>query len=472
MSAQLKLQQQPKSAPMDTEAEQNVLGAVFLENGTYYAAAALIGAADFYRDDHRVLWSAQTALAKAGKAIDYSTVVSWLRDRGELEAAGGMQYVGTLANDTPSAANVVAYAERVREMSQRRRVLQYAWRLAEQAYTTPAEELVGEISTGVTSLLSTASSTSKRFMDAVNAAELSIRTARARREAGGSVGAPTGLADLDRITGGFSGPRLILMAARPKCGKSALLNQFGLHAARNDWPGLIVSLELGADELAMRALANAGQLNVTKLHRGYDGMLDSAAEVAANVGDIPLWFDTETTKLESIIAQIALHKHKHGIRWAAVDHIGLIRTSQRFNSANDRLGHISWSLKELAKRLDMPIVALSQLSRKCDAENRRPRPDDLRDSGNIEQDADMVIMLHTPVNEREAKVKPVHIGVPANRIGPSLWLDTPYQFEGATQTFREGDVPPPSDEAGSHRPPFDPPPLDLDSDYARRHYLD
>lgn len=427
----------PKMPPCDIDAERAVLGAVLLQESAFYAASAVITSADFYRHDHGMLWNRLAALVKARKPVDLVTLQADLRDHGELDAVGGMPYLIELMDGTLSAVNVAHHAERVCDTAKRRRVIAYAGDLAERAWTTPADELTGTITTGLNALLSRSTATSKRFSQAVADADAAIRSTRARKASGGSAGAQTGLPTLDRITGGFSGPRLILMAARPKCGKSALLNQFGVHAASRGWPGLIISLELGADELAIRAMANAAQVSVTKLHRGGEEELETAIEKTTNLGDIPLWIDTDSTKLDAILAQAALHKHKHGIKWFAVDHIGLVKTSGRFNSRNDQIGHISWSLKEMAKRLDIPCIALSQLGRDCDKNNRRPRPDDLRDSGNLEQDADMVIMLHTPQASREKPVKPLQIGVPANRIGPSCWPDVWFEFDGRTQTIRE-----------------------------------
>ncbi|MEC9361906.1 MAG: DnaB-like helicase C-terminal domain-containing protein [Pseudomonadota bacterium] len=435
----------PRTPPYCIESEQSVLGAVMIQNSAYFAVSAVVVTEDFYRHDHQILWRRLAAMIKAGKPVDFVTAAGELKDHGELDAVGGLAYLGMLANDTPSAANAVAYAERVSDFAKRRRIIAYAGDLAERAWTTPADELTGTITTGLNALLSRSTATSKRFVDAVNDADASIRASRARKLAGGTAGAPTGLSTLDRLTGGFSGPRLILMAARPKCGKSALLNQFALNAAASGWPGLIVSLELGADELAIRAMASAGQVSVTKLHRGGEEELEIAARATVALGDLPLWIDTESTKLDAILAQAALHRHKHGIKWFAVDHIGLVKTSGRFNTRNDQLGHISWSLKEMAKRLGIPCIALSQLGRECDKHNRRPRPDDLRDSGNLEQDADMVVMLHTPQADREKPIKPLQIGVPANRIGPSCWPDVWFEFDGRTQTIRET-----ADRVGDH----------------------
>lgn len=426
---------QPRTVPYSVEAEQAVLGALMLDNLTTYPVMALIGADDFFRQDHQVLFRTITALVKAGKGADLVTVTEALRLAGTLQDVGGMAYLGSLLSDSWNTSNAEAHAKLIRDYSQRRRLIAFSGDVGEKAWTSDAEEATAFMMGKVQGLLTKATAKSKRFQEAIADAQDVMAEARKNAAHGGPVGAPTGLHSLDRLLGGFSGPRLYILAARPKCGKSALLNQFGVNAAMNGWPGLIVSRELGSDELAIRAMAMLAGVNVTRLHRGQKQEADDAGSRATSIGDIPLWFDDETATIDAICAQIAMHKFRHGIQWAAVDHIGLVRTEQRFNSRNDQLGHISWTLKETAKRLKIPIIALSQLNRSSEKDGRRPGVHDLRDSGNIEQDADAVIMMHVEPERRDEAIKPVSIGVPANRIGPSMWLDTPFEFHGAIQTF-------------------------------------
>lgn len=427
----------PRTVPYSVEAEQAVLGALLLDNLTVYPVQAMIGADDFYRHDHQILFRAITGLIRAGKPCDLVTLPEAMKLAGTLDEVGGIAYIGSLMGDSWNTSNAEAHAKLIRDYAQRRRLIAFAGDVGEKAWTADADDATAFMMGKVQGLLTKATAKSKRFQEAIADAQDVMAIARKNSERGGPVGAPTGLHSLDRLIGGFSGPRLYILAARPKCGKSALLNQFGVNAAMNGWGGLIVSRELGSDELAIRAMAMLAGANVTHLHRGRKDVSDEAGECAVGIGDIPLWFDDETATLDAICAQIAMHKFRHGIQWAAVDHIGLVRTEQRFNSRNDQLGHISWTLKETAKRLKIPIIALSQLNRSSEKDGRRPGVHDLRDSGNIEQDADAVIMMHVEPEKRDEAIKPVSIGVPANRIGPSMWLDTPFEFHGATQTFRD-----------------------------------
>lgn len=425
--------------PQSTETEQNILGGLMLDNRKWYAVSGLVSEDDFYHPDHRTIWRGIATMLGDGRPVDFSTLSEHLRDQGQLEEVGGFSFIGTLAADCLSTSNIEAYAKRVRELSHRRSLIDLGRRTAQDALDGGESEAVAaQCAAGLERILSSRAGTSKRFAEGVEEAEATITANKAKRVAGGIIGAPSGLPALDRITGGFVGERLIVIGARPGTGKTALLNQFAIHSARNGFPGLICSLEMGCDELVIRALATEAKANVTLIMRGHDIEAQAAYDAASRIGDVPLWIDTATSTIEGICAQVAVHKARHGITWAAIDHIGLVGTEQKFGSRNDKLGHISWTLKSLAKRLKMPVIALSQLSRKGENEDRMPREDDLRDSGNVEQDADMIILLHTPPGRREDLCKPVEIGVVKNRAGPKAWINGCFEFDGPTQTFRQG----------------------------------
>lgn len=437
-----------RTPPFSIEAEISVLGGLLLDNSNWHAAAAKLRAEDFYRADHQVIWAGIGDVIRAGKACDFVTLVEHFRDRKTLEEAGGLAYLASLAQNTPSSANVEAYADVVRERSMLRRLIGIGGDIAEMGYSPDGEAvdvLIGHAMEKITAILRDRGSSSLRFLQVVEKAQATADTMRRERAAGRDLGAMTGIRRLDQLTGGFRGPRLVVIAARPKCGKSALLNQYGIFAAKHGSAGYINTIELQDEELGFRGMAMLSGANVTALHRGNQKAHDDASDAIVGLGDIPLWIDDRNRTLEGFCAQVAYHKHRYGITWAAVDHIGLMRTQKRYASRNDQMGEISWTLKELAKSLGIPIIALSQLSRQCDKENRRPRPDDLRDSGNIEQDADVVIMMHTPQGQRDADERPLWIGVPANRTGPACWLrgageEAPFRFIGATQSIVEADA--------------------------------
>ena len=426
------------SPPSCIESEQYVIGGLMLANSAWFNVSGIVSAEDFYTHDHRVIFDAIRRMLSEGKPVDFVSLTGFLRDEKALDNAGGYSYIGTLAADTPSAANIEHHAKRVRELSMRRQLIALGQEIAALAYEgTDSETITAQCSAGIERMLATRAGASKRFVEALDDAEATIATNRAKRIAGGVIGAPTGLPSLDHVIGGFTGPRLIIVGGRPGTGKTAFLNQFGVNASHRGHAGFIDSIEMGTDELMIRSMALAAGVNVTRLMRGFEDEAQRGFDAAAGLGDLPLWIDTETSTIEAICAQVAMHKMRHGIKWAAIDHIGLIRSQQKFNNRNDLLGHISWELKSLAKRLNIPVVVLSQLSRKGEEEGRLPRPDDLRDSGNIEQDADIIIMLHTPREEAEKPQRPIKIGVVKNRAGPKCWLAADFVFDAPTQTFRE-----------------------------------
>lgn len=427
-----------KKPPHSIEAEMSVLGGLMIRNVAWYPVSGLIGEDDFYTRNSREIWRAMATMFKAGKAVDVLTLTEHLRDSGSLAEVGGDAAIYTLVSDCPGAANIEVYAARIREHSRRRKLIALGQEIADAAYSgDDADEVTARCSAGVESLLRSATSSSVTFDAMATAAISTFREASLRRQRGDSHAVMTGLPGLDFLSGGFHGPQLIVLAARPKSGKTALLNQFAIHAALKGKPGLIVSREMGANQTAARALAFHAKANVSRIERGEADDLRKAEDALSSIRNIPLWFDFETAFLDAIVAQIALHKHRHGIVWAAVDHIGLVKCRERFTSRNDQIGHVSSTLKEAAKRLNMPIVALSQLSRACDTENRRPRADDLRDSGNVEQDADIVLMIHVPMKDRTQFVRNASIGITANRNGPSCWVPNAYKFVGSSQTFYE-----------------------------------
>lgn len=436
----------PRQTPFAIEAEQNVLGALLQDNKLFHEINGKLTALDFYRADHQVIYLAIGEMIRDGKACDFVTLTEHCRSRSTLDEVGGMSYLGKLFSETHSRANVVQHADLVRERSLLRRLIATGGDIAEMGYRQDGQDvdaLVGRALDLVTSIMRDQAATSLRFSEAVDKARATADRIRKARAEGRRPGMLFGVEKLDKLTGGLWGPKLVVIAARPKCGKSALLNQGGIFAAAHGQPGYIDTIELNDEDLAYRGLATIGQQNVTSLSRGNQQAHDAASDALVRMGDIPLFIDDRTRTLEGFCAQVAYHKHRHGITWAAVDHIGLMRTKTHHRSRNDQMGEISWGLKQLAKSLGIPIFALSQLSRDCDKENRRPRPDDLRDSGNIEQDADMVIMLHTPQAKRDLPERPLWIGVPLNRSGPAFWLkgedDTtaPFVFMGPTQTIVE-----------------------------------
>lgn len=414
---------------MSRETELAVIAGCLSDNRAIFDAAAKVAPDDFLDAGCVELWRLMLAVHGERLPVDSATLMP--RFIGKPNAAKAW---GDASMSCYSASNVGVYADAVRDAATKRRVLKLADDLKGMALEAKGGELVSAGIDRLTALQTRQAGNAQRFSDAFMATEAAIRELRDRRRRGELGGAPTGIGELDDALGGITGPRLIILAARPAVGKTAVLNLAGLNMARKGFPGLIFSLEMSADALIIRALSAQAGCNVTKLSRGEPEAFDSGCAAISDIGDVPLWLDCDTYDLPTICAQAAMYRHKHGIAWIAVDHIGLVETP-KFNSRNDQMGHISRTLKQLAKRLGIPVLALSQLSRECERDKRKPQLADLRDSGNIEQDADQVVFLHSPYDVKFQPTRPLEFGVLKNRGGRTGWIEG-YQFEGATQRIQ------------------------------------
>lgn len=429
----------PKVPPHSEEAEQSVLGALMESSKCHPEVMALVREADFYFERHRIIFAAITGLSNANRPCDFICVSDWLRQRGQLEQVDGIAYVGNLVNNNPGSANGMEYARIVREKSAIRAIASAGDAMTEMALRPEGRTLVemltlAEIAIEAIRNQSASANTAKSFADHLPDMQRHYADARAARSAGGILGVPTGIESLDKVIGGLQKQRFYGIAARPGTGKSALLNQIALHAAMNGRKGLVITAEMTGLELMQRALASRSGVNLFHIINGSEREAERVIQSGAQLGDIPLWLDGDTNTLAGAIAQMALHKARYGIEWAAVDHIGLMETP-KFASRNDQIGFITRSLKKAAKQLNIAVVGLMQLNRGSETDNRQPRLHDLRDSGNIEQDLDVAIFLHTPHEKRTDKLKPLQIGVLKNRSGMSTWLPDEFVFNGGLQTI-------------------------------------
>jgi replicative DNA helicase len=437
------------------ELEQSVLGALLLDNAAWPEVAALLREDDFYPCDHRLLFRAIGEMLGQDRPCDFVTLGEQLRRAGQLEEAGGIAYLGRLALDTASAANVRSYAAGVREYALRRGLVAAGTDIAALGWEPQGrggERLMEEAEARLSGIGRGRLARSLSMAQVIEAADQAIIAAARRRGQGLQSGIPSGIACLDARTGGWQPGTLAVVAARPGLGKTALLNQIAVHAARHGHAGLVCSLEMSAEALGLRAMATAARVNVSKLARGMREQHEAAAARAVELAGLPLWIDTESYALSAICAQITEHHRREGIAWAAVDHIGLVE-ADGWHSRNDQLGHITRSLKKLAKRLQIPLIALSQLNRTVERERRRPMLADLRDSGNIEQDADLCLFVHSEADDSQVAA-PVELGLLKHRGGRKGWLPERVVFHGDCQEFREeAAVPMPAPKAAPPRAP-------------------
>jgi len=411
--------------------EAAVIGGLLIDNQAWWRITGRVSEQDFEADAHRKLFALIAGEIEQGRTADIITLGV---DKPLRSLA--MQ----LASDSAGTANIVSYADAVRTAAQGRMALRAMLEgVAALKSEQPVREVIQSVSQALEAVGRSSIGTSMSFQEIIRAGLSAIERANERRTAGNQAGVPTGIPAVDRRTGGLHPGQLIVVAARPGVGKTALTSQIALHAASHGEPVGICSLEMSDEQLAIRAFAHKLKVNGTALKVGEDAAMQEVLKKLpeSHMRDLPIWTDTSTYSLDGIVARLTEWRRKHEIHLAVVDHIGLIE-SEGYGNRNDQLGNISRRLKKLAKQLDIPILAVSQLNRSVEKEGRRPRLSDLRDSGNIEQDVDVGLFLHTEADTDASEAVTVEIGLLKNRDGRKGWITTPtFQFHGPTQTFRE-----------------------------------
>lgn len=417
------------------EAEQSVLGACMGWPEAYPRIQGQLEAGAFYREDHRTIWSAITAVADKG--LDPVTVAEHLQAAGQLDSVGGLSNVVALVENCPGAANVEVYAQIVREHALRRRLAEMCAGIVERL-REPPQTLIADLQSALDAVQHSGHGEALSFLEVLSRADDVIHEARRAAEQGGHSGIPTGLPALDRRIGGLPRKRLIILAGRPSLGKTALSEQIALHAARHGHPVGFCSLEMGADELGIRAFANVLEVNGTALQYGERHTVEAWSRKLSGhpMLNYPIFVDDFTFTLGGIVARAHEWRHRQKIELLIVDYLGLIEGAPGERKV-EQLGEITRTMKKLAKRLDLPVLLLAQLNRKVEEERRRPKLSDLRDSGAIEQDADVAIFLHSDDDSEEEGPVSVEIGVLKTRYGKRGWLPARFQFDGRTQRFME-----------------------------------
>jgi replicative DNA helicase len=389
--------------PQNLEAEQGVLGSILLDNDVLHDVVGLLDVDHFYRDNHQILYRAIRDLYDLGKAIDAITISDELIRRDQFKAIGGDEFISQILGSVPHAANAKYYAQIVRQKAVSRALIESASHILQDGYSNnfTAEELLEDAERRIFAIAEDQSSSETvELRDVVTQAMDRIA---ARSEARHPIsGVPTGYYDLDDITGGFQPEQLIILAARPSMGKTAIALNICDHAAvTSKIPVLFVSLEMGRVELAERLLCarskvdghklrtgqNLGTREMTLLGKGYDELRSS-----------PMFIDDSSSRtMLQITANARRLKLRQSIGMIVVDYIQLIDSDESRDSRQEQIAKISRRLKTLAREMKLPVVALSQLNRAVEnREDRRPRMADLRESGAIEQDADMILLLHRP----------------------------------------------------------------------------
>lgn len=382
--------------PHSVESEQSVIGAILLAGSSALdRIEGVIVEDDFYRQEHRLIFSAIRTLANAGRPIDVITVAEALEASGSLERIGGLVCIGGLAQNTPSAANIKRYAEIVKERALLRRLLSMAGDVIAACSVPGANvaQIISQADASMVQLIDVGTDEptmlSDAMMDAI--ADIDDRATGNRQS-----GLLTGIADFDEITGGLEPGQLVIVAARPSVGKTAFALNVANHVTEQGKTVAFFSLEMTRRELTQRLIALRASVSVTAMR---SGKLDndqwgriSACQGKAEGQRLNL-IDRSSIGVPYVRATARNIKRKHGLALIVVDYLGLMKGEGQ--NRTQEIGSLSRGLKALAKELHVPIIALAQLNRSTETrQDKRPMLSDLRDSGEVEQDADIVAMLH------------------------------------------------------------------------------
>jgi len=389
--------------PQNIEAEQGVLGGVLLDNEILHEVVPILKVEDFYRDTHQLIYRAIRDLYDLGKPVDFIILADELGRRGEFEGIGGHETLQQIVNSVPHAANAVYHAKIVLEKSIGRQVIEISNLSLREAYsnTLTANELLESAEKRIFAIAE--EQVTGETVELKEVVTEAMERIGARAESTHQVtGVSTGFIDLDDLTGGFQPTQLIILAARPSMGKTAFaLNICESVSVDNKKPVLFVSLEMGKVELAERLLCARSRVEGHKLRTGQNFRGQDMALLGKAYDELrasPMFIDdTPSRNVMQIAANARRLKLRHGIGMVVIDYIQLIDSEETRDSRQEQIAKISRRLKGLARELQVPVVALSQLNRAVEnREDRRPRMADLRESGAIEQDADLVLLLHRP----------------------------------------------------------------------------
>ena len=388
--------------PQNIEAEQAVLGAMLIKKEAIAEVSQILSASDFYRESHRMVFEAMMALFNKNEAVDLITVTEQLRKTEQLEKAGGIAAITSLANAVPTAANVEYHARIVSEKAQLRNLINAATEIAGAAYEDnddvsevmdKAEKRILEVAAHQTG--SAFVPIGEILMDTFAKIEVLYESK------GGLTGLSSGFKDLDKLTSGLQASDLILVAARPSMGKTAFtLNIATYVAVHEKQPVAFFSLEMSKEQLVQRMLCSEGGIDSQRLRIGQLEDQDWSHLIAAanRLNEAPIFIDdTAGITIMELRSKARRLKAEHGLKLIVIDYLQLMqgRPGKNGDNRQQEISEISRSLKALARELDVPVIALSQLSRSVESRQvKRPMLSDLRESGSLEQDADIVMFLY------------------------------------------------------------------------------
>jgi replicative DNA helicase len=390
--------------PHSVEAEQAVLGGLMLDNSTWDTVADRLTAEDFYRRDHQLVFAAIAELAGRSEPCDAVTLAEFLERRNQASETGGLVYLATLARDTPSAANIRAYADIVRERAQLRGLIRVGGEIASSVFEADgrtAGELVDEAERRVFQIAEGSRKTGSGFVPLREVLGATIdRLDLLHQSQGELTGISTGFSEVDRMTAGLQPGDLIVVAGRPSMGKTTFALNVGENAALGEKPVpvAVFSMEMSREQLAFRMISSLGRVNQGHLRTGMFGdeewsRINGAIHMMKSA---PIYIDdTGALTPTEVRARARRLKREHGLGLVIVDYLQLMQVGGNTENRATEISEISRGLKALAKELSVPVIALSQLNRSVEQRtDKKPVMSDLRESGAIEQDADLIMMIY------------------------------------------------------------------------------
>ena len=430
-----------RTMPHDDVAEQSVLGGMLLSKDAIADVVESLRASDFYKPAHETIYEAILSLYGHGSPADAITVADELKKRGELTRVGGASYIHTLIASVPTAANAQYYAEIVKEHAIMRRLIEAGTKIAQLGYAneTEVDTLVDQAQAEIYAV--TDGNAKEDYVSFSEALEETINEIDANsNRPDGVYGVPTDFIEFDELTGGLHGGQMIVIAARPGVGKSTLALDIARSASiHHQMTTVFFSLEMSRTELAMRILSAEGKISMGRLKKGdldTEGWTNLAT-LQGRIDSAPLFIDdSPNMTLMEIRAKCRRLKQRNDLKLVVLDYLQLMSSGKKVESRQQEVSEFSRSLKLLAKELDVPVIALSQLNRGSEQRtDKRPMVSDLRESGSIEQDADMVILLHREdmYNPDSERVGEADMIIAKHRGGPPRTI--PLAFSGKYSRF-------------------------------------
>ena len=393
-----------KLPPYSLEAEQAVLGGLMIDNGTWDQVADMVYEGDFYRQDHRLIFRAIASLAEESSPYDVVTLSEWLDSYNELNNVGGLSYLGSLAKNTPTAANIKAYANIVRERSVLRQLIRVSTDIAQSAFNPEGRSSAELLDVAESRVFEIAEQGVRAGKGYHNIKDLLVKAVdridTLYQSDTAYTGIPTGFDDFDNMTSGLQKADLVIIAGRPSMGKTSFVMNLVENAAiKHKQPIAVFSMEMPGDQLVMRMMASLGRIDSNKVRTGKldDTDWPRLTSAVGILNDAPIFIDdTPGLNPMEVRARARRIMREHGLGMIVIDYLQLMQSAR--GSGENRateISEISRSLKGLAKELGVPVLALSQLNRSLEQRpNKRPIMSDLRESGAIEQDADLIAFIY------------------------------------------------------------------------------